>query len=471
MHYLNIVSCTRPSVLLSPNTERDTNIMYYGMKLPEDSVYIVELAELLKSEPLPKELELTILPFDEENDAETSSFMKEGVHLGIHAPNVPKLAREFRQVYYSLRNAAFESIDGENQNVVDKLMDCISCLLLLCPDHATAWADRRRVLLKLESGRTKQVDAFPARVLFWKAELGYMNMLFTQHSKAPNAWGHRRWVCRQILALLSLENFSSEERWQPSEEFLQWATLEIAVCSVIGEKYPKNYYAWTHRSFVIRKIANVMNSNICTDDADGTCREDIKSMLETEADGTMQWLLRHVSDHSAAHYGGEALSIWLEVGQDMNTCTRNDTRSSNSKMDWKIGILNVKLQESCALIENFPSHEVIWTWRRICSHLFLACCNSHFHSSKEALSFVKREIAFGRSYSHESSTHACSVDKQETDMQQQFSMAYVMWILKDAREYNLDLTSLTDEIDLVKEQGKQMQILVPKGMDKSDKLE
>ena len=425
------------------------------MNLPADSVYILELAELLKSEPLPKELEVTILPFDEEDDAETSSFMKEGVHLGIHAPNVPKLAREFRQVYYSLRNAAFESIDGEYQNVVDNLMDCISCLLLLCPDHATAWADRRRVLLKRESGRTKQGDTFPARVLFWKVELGYMNMLFTQHSKAPNAWGHRRWVCRQILTLLSLENFSSQERWQPSEEFIQWATLEIAVCSVIGEKYPKNYYAWTHRSFVIRTIANVMNSKMCTNDANGMCREDMKSMLETEADCTMLWLRRHVSDHSAAHYGGEALSIWLEVGQDMNT---------NSKMEWQIGILNSKLQESCALIEKFPSHEVIWTWRRICSHLFLACCNCNCnynsHSSKEALSFLKREIVFAQSFSDESSTHTCSTDKQETDMQQQFSLAYIMWILKDAREYNLDLTSLMDEITLVKERVKKMQLFI-----------
>mmetsp|Transcript_13392 Transcript_13392/g.20102 ORF Transcript_13392/g.20102 Transcript_13392/m.20102 type:complete len:462 (+) Transcript_13392:54-1439(+) len=451
------------SLLLSTNTERDTNILYFGMKLPADSVYILELADLLKSEPLPKELEVTILPFDEEDDAETSSFMKEGVHLGIHAPNVPKLVREFRQVYYSSRNAAFESIDGENQNVVDKLMDCISCLLLLCPDHATAWADRRRVLLKRESCRTKQGDEFPARVLFWKAELGYMNMLFTQHSKAPNAWGHRRWVCRQILALLSLENFSSQERWQPSEDFIEWATLEIAVCSVIGEKFSKNYYAWTHRSFVIRTIANVMNSNMCTNDANVACREDMKSMLETEADCTMMWLRRHVSDHSAAHYGGEALSIWLEVGQDMNTCTRIDTCSSNSKMQWKIGILNVKLQESCALIEKFSSHEVIWTWRRILSHLFLACCNSH--SSKEALSFLKREIVFAQSFSDESSARTCSIDKQETDMQQQFSLAYIVWLLKDAREYNLDLTSLMDEIDVVKERVKKMQLfLIPKGI-------
>ena len=45
-------------------------------------------------------------------------------------------------------------------------------------------------------------------------------------------------------------------------------------------------------------------------------------------------------------------------------------------------------------------------------------------------------------------------------MQQQFSLAYIMWILKDAREYNLDLTSLMDEITLVKERVKKMQLFI-----------
>ena len=408
-----------------------------------ESALVSELAGLLKTKPLPKELEVTILPFENDEDVDTSSFMKEGVHLGIHAPNVPKVARECRKVYYNLRKVASQRIDDINDSI-DDLMDCISCLLLLCPDHATAWADRRRFLLKRVSALEK--DSLTAcALLFWRAELEYMNMLFTQHSKAPNAWGHRRWVCRQILAILSLENRNNDtlpEDWHPSENLIQWATLEIAVCSVIAENYPKNYYAWTHRSFIIRTLTNVLST---IDGANG--RDNIKAVLETEANGTEPWLHRHVSDHSAAHYGGEALSLWLNVGGGCN-----DT------IEWKIGILKEKLQESRRLIEKFPSHEVIWTWRRICSRLFLAYYLSF--TKEEAVSFLKEEISFASSFFDESS----SIDEQERDMQRHFSLAYIVWILKYTREYDFELIPLVGDIniDVIKERVRQMQM--PKGI-------
>lgn len=407
------------------------------MESHSESSLVSELAGLLKDTPIPKELEVTILPCENDEDVNTSSFMKEGVHLGIHAPNVPKLARAFRKIYYSLRNVAFDSIDSKNDSM-DNLMDCISCLLLLCPDHATAWADRRRCLLKRVSALEKK-SVTACMLIFWIAELGYITMLFTQHSKAPNAWGHRRWVCRQMLALFSLENRNGalREDWHPSESIIQWATLEIAVCSVIAETYPKNYYAWTHRIFVIRTLANIMSTSMCTKNDDNG-RENIKAVLETEASLTEPWLCRHVSDHSAAHYGGEALALWLQVGG-----------GSNVTRKWKMAIVQGKLQESRRLIMKFPSHEVIWTWRRICSKF----CFVTF-TKEEALSFLQEEISFASSIFDEASSN----DAKEIEMQRHFSMAYIVWILKYARECDFDLISLMDDINVIKGRVRQMEM-------------
>ena len=36
---------------------------------------------------------------------------------------------------------------------------------------------------------------------------------------------------------------------------MTWAQHEIQLCKKVADRFPKNYYAWTHRSFVIRSIA------------------------------------------------------------------------------------------------------------------------------------------------------------------------------------------------------------------------
>jgi len=394
--------------------------------MPLEPESIGTLADLLHQDPPPKELEITILPFPDDND--TSSFMKDGIHLGIHAPHVPKLAREFRKFYYGSRSAAISN--GEhNDTDRNKLMDCVSCLLLLCPDHATAWADRRRLLLQREE------LSITSSLSSWETEIGFLNMLFTQHSKAPNAWGHRRWVCRQILKTLK-DNYIQES----SDRLIKWATYEIAVCTVIAEKYPKNYYAWTHRSFIIRELVDMMQRD------NGLHDDDIRAMLQAEVETIEPWLLRHVSDHSAAHYGGEVLLLWLKVGKD---------ESSMDDVDWKIETMQEKLQTSRDLIDKFPSHEVIWIWRRICSRLLLDCYpyrpNDNDDSSitlESMVSFLQKEILYTSSMIE--TCFSSSNDKDDIN-HQNFSSAYALWILSYAKRIiNLDTSLIMEDISTIK---------------------
>ena len=215
---------------------------------------ISELILLLKdTNPSPTKLEITILPdrtisrpkkiqnndnHQEEEDDEYDNdeydndkkcddddsnyfFVKDGIHLGIHAPNVPLLARLFRKEYYTLRHQLLLSLlleekddDEEDKKKENKekdnndilhwnyqqlLWDVTSCLLLLCPDHATVWSDRKRILLQRQQQRQKRQYEDKDKnkndnkndnknnntiLSIWKDEIIYLNLLFSQHSKA-----------------------------------------------------------------------------------------------------------------------------------------------------------------------------------------------------------------------------------------------------------------------------------------------
>ena len=166
------------------------------------------LTNLLKQDPLPTELEITILSVDEDTDCESQnltattypsrSFCKVNVHLGIHAPDLPKLARDFRGEYSFLHNAfrklyrhckvgAFEfdplpeTQSGDGFTLQKRLRDSTTCLLLLCPDHLTAYADRR--LMIINSSTRFQNDTH-GEITFLMEEIQFLDLLFTQHSKA-----------------------------------------------------------------------------------------------------------------------------------------------------------------------------------------------------------------------------------------------------------------------------------------------
>ncbi|GFH45289.1 hypothetical protein CTEN210_01763 [Chaetoceros tenuissimus] len=372
-----------------------------------ESSSVLALSSLLRQEPLPKELEVTILPFPD--DDEETSFMKDGIHLGIHAPHVPKLAREFRKLYYSLRHIAIGLPSGGSDHKDESyLLDCISCLLLLCPDHATAWADRKRLLQSCWRRQNEVGSNVDSQINFWKDELRYMNMLFTQHSKAPNAWNHRRWICRQILYVYKNKVHKVGDEDPIYDILVQWATVEIAICTVIAEKYPKNYYAWTHRNFVIKTMLSLSRD-------DKALSEIVEDLISSEVDMIGPWLKKHVSDHSAVHYGGEVLRCYLDIQLDDMM---------------KLKQLEAKLEESLELIEKHTSHEVIWIWRRILSRLLITLLVMTDQDLKLKI-FMTKEIEFVRTLL---SKHTKTSDLQEMDFTYRYSSTYILWVINYIRK-------------------------------------
>ena len=115
-----------------------------------------------------------ILPLDE------SLVLVDGRYLGLDARSLPSMTREIRQQYKRLKlSLDSDSSGGEDSTTWSRaFLNTLSCLLLVNPDHATAWADRRRCLLQSYEMSENESN------LVWTKELDFVNLLMTQHSKA-----------------------------------------------------------------------------------------------------------------------------------------------------------------------------------------------------------------------------------------------------------------------------------------------
>lgn len=123
---------------------------------------VVRFLELLQEKPT--EFDIAILSDKASENLQDAFVLQDGA-LGVNALDLPYLARDFRQDYWKCRKS-----DGSEDLL---LWNVTKCLLLLCPDHATAWADRRRYLLLLNNCRETLEE-----------ELTFVNLLMTKHTKA-----------------------------------------------------------------------------------------------------------------------------------------------------------------------------------------------------------------------------------------------------------------------------------------------
>ena len=262
----------------------------------------------------------------------------------------------------------------------------------------------------------------------------------TNNHTRPNSWSHRKWISKQLLQMshgngngntyrFNTSPVRQEQQLSPSlSSITEWTKNELEICTSIAEKYPKNYYAWTHRRFVIDTILQIQiqlgiqtkmnpndgtpptNKNIAQEnDTNNTSYDTLKdytwNLLQSEFSMIHStWITKHVSDHSAVHYGGEILQIMILLklpshifaldGDKKNNhhdnddyrklskynfirhysyycecCNYNDNDEENQR--WIMDTLQNTLCQSQELITKHPTNEVIWIWRRVCSQIYM----------------------------------------------------------------------------------------------------
>ena len=140
--------------------------------------------------------------------------------------------------------------------------------------------------------------------------------------------------------------------------------MEIDICQKIAERYPKNYYAWTHRRFLWTILMTTTTSSTM-----------IKDLLQKEYLTLFQWLNHHISDHSAVHYLCQVLQLLLQQQQqqqhDDGDDDDKDDNDDNDNVVLLLEIAKTSLEETKRLIKNHPNHESLWILRRMINRILL----------------------------------------------------------------------------------------------------
>ena len=190
---------------------------------------------------------------------------------------------------------------------------------------------------------------------------------------SPSSWGHRKYILGKILLTtlkdtLLISQHSSQNDGNDQQAF-SWQALarnEIVTCTQVAERYPKNYYAWTHRRYLWTVLLR-------TQPAQSQLTQHLKVLWRQELESIFTWFQRHVSDHSAAHYGAQVLELYLRYS------------SEDDEDDEDIAQLAIrKIHELFQIVGN--EHETLWSFRRMVVRVLMLSN----HQQHQAL--VKEEI-------------------------------------------------------------------------------
>lgn len=170
------------------------------------------------------------------------------------------------ELYTVIRSAKMSKEMLSNPIVSKKVLRLTRAILLVRADMPMLYNLRKTIILA--GSTTHSIDA----------ELNFLGVLFTKHPKSPSSWQHRRWCLTTRWSYTHCKNLISLQVELSSCEL----EVELALCSAMSESYPKNYYSWLHRLWLLQFMEF--------------------AQLKSELDFTRAWLTSHVSDHSAANH-------------------------------------------------------------------------------------------------------------------------------------------------------------------------
>ncbi|CAM9720825.1 unnamed protein product, partial [Phaeothamnion confervicola] len=186
------------------------------------------------------------------------------------------------------------------------------------------------------------------------------------HSKSPNAWSHRRWCWTQALSATAATSAATTSdvdlaaEATPGDVPVLSLQAELAICTSVAELYPKNYYAWSQRIWVVRQ-------HLYRAKGPTGAKESLRvvSALEEERGHVEAWLSRHVSDHSALNHRKNLLRLTFGLAWASAAAT-------TATADTVFAILTEELELSGQFITRYPGHESLWCYRRFVCQSWLA---------------------------------------------------------------------------------------------------
>jgi protein prenyltransferase alpha subunit repeat containing protein 1 len=208
---------------------------------------------------------------------------------------------------------------------IDALAQSSAVILLANPDHYTALNTRKRLLQR--------------GFLDEQQELKLVSALLSvkSNSKSSFLWHHRRWLLHRLLRCPQ-GNCQGEE----CSGVLQFSSVllsrEFSLADRASEIYPRNYYAWTHRTICLRILVSHIGEHRTDLDA--------MTMLQEEKQRGRRWMEFHISDHTAVQY--------LCRLEDLATQFQITLH----------GLQPTLIVHATGLVETYPSHEATWLYLR-----------------------------------------------------------------------------------------------------------
>ena len=192
-------------------------------------------------------------------------------------------------------------------------------LLMLNPEHMTAWNHRKSLLVL---GCISVSD-----------EIKVMDLILGKFPKSPETFAHRKYVVQR-----SMNTLESASGTLMRNEIIDH---ELKICILTADKYPNNYNSWSHRIWVMTTFVW------------GTSQTD--DYIKQEQDTMTTFVNGHISDYSGFHYKQFLVKTVCE-------------KFSKSDMDL---IFHREMKESLEMISYFPDHEALWCHRKALLNLYM----------------------------------------------------------------------------------------------------
>ncbi|KAF9389773.1 Protein prenyltransferase alpha subunit repeat-containing protein 1 [Podila verticillata] len=251
-----------------------------------------------------------------------------------------------------------------------RVIGATSCIMILCPDSFMAVNARKRLVME------GHLDA--------QKEVKYLDMILTfpRNCKSSGAWYHRKWLLCYI---------HKDHETVPLDPTI--VEEQLQVCHQAAERYPKCYYAWTMRHWLVEQLGKYWWQ--ASVDNGSPIQDVLLEPLERELSRMRSHMDRNISDHSAQQHlqqcmlqlGGRWVVQEVPVagGKDMvlqwsrqelarrrkrkeevgitkstvqNVLETKDPRKGSYA--WVVHLWVTELGRIRGLVELYPGHESLW---------------------------------------------------------------------------------------------------------------
>lgn len=240
-----------------------------SVKINELSL-INEINNIFQSDPLLDELDFLLAPPSSEDYYVIHIQHKLGLMKCILKPLFIFAIQQFHTLIEMINQ---QQQDDENLNLSllfkysNELQTLTRIILVIKGDHLMAFNYRRQLIqladkVYTNSTNSNTIQSSPNQIITnqtnlsnsynsnrttainFSNEITFLNVLFTRHPKSPSAWQYRRFCLLQL--------FHNTEQLSKSKTTL---ISEFSICSKFADVYPKNYYAWIHRLWLLDMLS------------------------------------------------------------------------------------------------------------------------------------------------------------------------------------------------------------------------